>query len=120
MNSIIQVNVDTINYLWMGPGLLSSQPSPSITSSGQYMVTVTSGLNGCTASTFINIEKDTLIPIVALSVDSISCTVDTVIIRLTSSRPPESAIWSGPNLFTSFDLEPKVSREGHLYYYFQR
>jgi CHU_C Type IX secretion signal domain len=96
-------------YFWTGIGIqfMSMQTSPIIDNPGNYNVVVTASDNGCTASASFEVEKDTLVPIVTLAVDSLSCIVDTVTIRVTSNQSLKSAEWSSTN-FTSNDIEPKV------------
>lgn len=99
------------NFVWSGPQF-SSLPKPMISNPGNYNVVVTSVDNGCTSMASFTVEADTLIPIVTLMVDSLSCINDTVTIQVSSNIDLKSAIWSSTD-FSSMEIEPEVSIQGN-------
>ena len=106
---LIAVNEPVEKYEWSG--LQSMLPNPRISNPGSYTVTVTATDNGCTAVETFEVQADTLIPLVTLMVDSLTCLVDTVIIKVTSDIDLKSAIWTGID-FLSTDIEPMVYTKG--------
>ncbi|MFZ1748966.1 MAG: hypothetical protein WAU01_02190 [Saprospiraceae bacterium] len=99
-------------YRWSGPGLSSSQMSPAVTQAGNFVVSVTSAINGCPASASFTIYKDDDIPQLQFSADSISCHIDSVRILVTSNEPLKATHWTGPNNFQSVDISPFVYSKG--------
>ncbi|MBC7884544.1 MAG: gliding motility-associated C-terminal domain-containing protein [Saprospiraceae bacterium] len=112
VNPVITSNVIIEKYSWAGPGLVSGLPNPDITLSGLYFVTITSMENGCSRDTSFMVEKDTDLPQIVLTADSITCLKDAVTIRLTSDKVLDSVKWTGPMNFTSQLFEPEVNTIG--------
>ncbi len=126
----IQLTVDTINcvktsvvpslvsdqpiskYDWQGPGFMSNSQNPLINKSGQYFVTITSEKNGCESDTSFMVVVDTLLPNVTITVDLISCLVDSTQFKLSSSSALTSPMWKGPNGFRSMALQPFIKEKG--------
>jgi len=105
---MISTNKTIEKYQWSDNLLfMSMQSNPRITNPGNYQVIVTASDNGCTGLATFTVQADTLIPIVALMADSLSCIVDTVTIQVTSDIALKSALWTATN-FTSTEIEPKV------------
>lgn len=128
--TILSINTDTLDclttsvkvdlitdhsiekYLWQGPLFSSTLKSPEISFSGIYFVTVTSAETGCTSTAQFEIIKDTLVPLLTISVDSISCLKDSVQLQLTSNIPLTKTHWSGPFGFQSDQASPFAKKEG--------
>ena len=100
------------SYLWTGPGLNTSSPAPVISQGGIFNVKITSSENGCSSSSEFEVVMDTIVPVVSLSSDLLSCLVDSVFIVLSSERPLTSAVWQGPGMFSSTQFSPKVGEAG--------
>lgn len=111
---VVDITADQVieKYLWQGPQLNTTVSSPEIFFDGNYSVTVTSASTGCTSIAHFEILKDTLVPILTISVDSISCLKDSVQLILSSTIPLTMTQWSGPFGFQSKQISPFAFREG--------
>jgi len=103
---------DILSYFWTGPGLNTTSPSPFITQGGIFSVNITSAENGCSSSTSFEVVKDTIIPVVTLSADMLSCIMDSISISMSADLPLISVSWQGPGLFSSTEFSPKVGEVG--------
>ncbi|MEZ4909973.1 MAG: hypothetical protein R2774_03825 [Saprospiraceae bacterium] len=99
-------------YQWIGNGLNSSHPTPTITNQGTYFVTITSSKNGCTSNTSFFVEKDTIVPVLSIRSDSLTCLVDSIKIITTSTVSLLETNWSGPFGFSSDEIDPFVKNKG--------
>ena len=112
-------------YLWSGPGISAAnqgQFSPIISLPGNYSVTVTSLVNGCTAALSLNVPEDKIAPNAEAGPDKIlTCTPDgDVDLDPTGTTTTIGTIytWSGPGVTSSsehsFALE--ATQPGTFYY----
>ncbi len=108
---VITTNKTIESYNWSGTQFMSTSPNPRISTPGNYTVEVGALDNGCVAIATFEVQADTLIPIVTLMVDSLSCIVDTVTIKVNSNISLKSASWSATD-FSSTDVEPMVYTQG--------
>lgn len=90
-------------YNWSGPlSYNSTQQNPTVTIWGNFTLSVTNTITGCTASVVINVPTDNSIPsVTATTSGSITCSVETVTISAVNTTTNPSYNWSGPNGFTS-------------------
>jgi gliding motility-associated-like protein len=97
-----------VAYKWSGPnGFASNLKSPTgITVPGDYVLTVTSTVNGCTKTATAKVTNTPDVPVVTLSADTISCTKPTSNIHTTCNITGVSYAWTGPNGYTSTAKEP--------------
>jgi CHU_C Type IX secretion signal domain len=109
---IWEADQDISSFLWTGPGLNSTSPSPVITQGGLFNIIITSSENGCSASSSFEVVEDTFIPDVTLSADMLTCLVDSVRIVLNADPLIVSANWQGPVLFNSTEFSPKIGVKG--------
>ena len=89
-------------YSWIGPGILSGSltANPIVNLGGNYVVTVTSSLNGCVGSYTLSVPTNTLIPTMTLTPSSVTttCAAPTVTISAISDSDPNSLYtWTVPS-----------------------
>jgi len=100
---VIQTNpISTIvGYEWSGPnGYMSNSPFPIVTSPGDYELIV-EGQNGCADTIVYSVAADTLAPVFSLmSVDTLTCQNDQVLLQAMFSNPNYQLLWEGPNNIT--------------------
>ena len=109
---IVQSNHPIDKYKWSGNGLTSTSAMPEIKETGRYQVTITSGKNGCLASSDFNVTRDVDVPILKISANKFSCKVDSVTIRVQTNKELKQLTWTGPGGFSSNKMEPVVSGKG--------
>ncbi len=101
-------------YSWTGPnGFTSSAQNPTVQNPGDYILKVTSGVNGCTSTATATVVQNTTPPgATASAAGQITCTVSSV--QLNGSTPAQnpSYSWTGPNGFTSSAQNPTVQAPG--------
>lgn len=70
VNAIASTTVSTVNYLWTGPGIISGANSATATVNlpGNYSVTVTNTISGCSANSTVIITQDIVAPTLTLSI----------------------------------------------------
>ncbi|MBK7358810.1 MAG: gliding motility-associated C-terminal domain-containing protein [Saprospiraceae bacterium] len=98
-------------FKWITPvDTIFNQSNIIASDSGSYTLIVT-GPNGCSVNKSINIFKDVSIPSLSGFPDTLTCTKDSLILKLTSSTV-ETISWTGPNGFVSQQLNPVVTEKG--------
>ncbi len=105
------------NVSWSGPsGNLSGNPV-DISSPGNYTVTVTDPVNGCSTASIIAVSSNTLAPDLTnatSSADSINCANPTAALSATSGNTNAGYSWTGPGGFSSGQQNPPaVSTPGN-------
>jgi len=88
-------------FSWSGPGIVSggNTATPTVNSSGTYILTVTDPSNGCTAanSTFVNLNNTN--PDVNAGADVVlDCAVTSIQLNGSSSTPGATFSWTGPGI----------------------
>ncbi len=101
-----------VTYAWNGPGLNSTQQSPSVSAPGNYTLVVTAA-NGCTDAITVTVDEDVAAPGATATGNTIDCTNPQVAISATSPIQTVTYAWSGPNGFTSTLPDPTVSANGN-------
>lgn len=102
-----------VTYSWTGPGGFSSnQANPTVGEVGDYVVTVTNPVNGCTSVATATITPDANLPVVTTTGGTITCKDPTVQLGATSSNPNVTWQWTGPNGFNSTVQNPTASEPG--------
>lgn len=90
-----------VTYNWGGPaGFISSLSCPIVSTPGSYSVTVTSGVNGCTASATSVVSQDIVTPLASASADGhLNCNTPFVTLNSSgsSSGPNFTYLWSTTN-----------------------
>jgi large repetitive protein len=107
-------SVSGATYKWVGPGLSSTEASPTVTTPGTYYLTVTNPINGCYSATSVDVIKDLTLPEgVSTSVSGIlTCTDLNVTISAYSTTQGVVYSWTGPGSYTSNERTPNVSNPG--------
>jgi predicted RNA-binding protein with TRAM domain len=100
-------------FAWSGPGGFTSNIStPQVSLAGVYVVTVTSGVNGCTNTATAVVTGDTLRPVAGATGAELNCAIDSVVISGASNAQSSSWSWTGPGGFTSTQQNPLVGQPG--------
>ncbi len=96
---------------WTGPdGYSSSDAAPMVSAAGEYMVEVM-GANGCTATATLTITEDFDTPTVSTVGGELNCNND-MRLTLSTTTNATSVSWTGPNGFSSTEINPEVSEAG--------
>ncbi len=102
-----------VTYSWTGPGgFASTQPSPTVNQTGNYVLTVTAP-NGCTATSVAAVIPDSSIPTVDATGATLTCAITSVQINATSNTPNATWQWAGPGGYTSTVQSPSVTVPGN-------
>ncbi len=102
-----------VTYSWTGPGgFTSTQQNPSVSTPGQYILIVTSNVNGCTDSATSTVTSDPTVPDFSVTTDTLTCTVTSVVLETVSNTPNVTFKWTGPSSFTSTLEDPTVTVPG--------
>ncbi len=102
-----------VTFGWTGPnGFASSEQNPMVTVAGEYHLTVTDALTGCTGSAIAILEKDGIDPELTTTGGTINCNNATV--QLTVEAQIGGIVWSwaGSNGFESLEQNPQVNEPG--------
>ena len=95
---------------WTGPNnYASSEANPTVSAPGTYIVTVR-GDNGCTATGIAIVNSDTAPPSVSATGGTLTC--DILSVTLSVSTTGTVISWTGPNNFSSNEVNPSVSVAG--------
>jgi len=101
-----------VSYAWVGPnGFTSILQNPSVTDAGTYTLTVTA-LNGCATSSTAEVTLDEALPQITGVGGVIDCNTDFVQMMGSSTTSGVVLSWTGPNGFTSNDMNPTVNTPG--------
>lgn len=102
-----------VTYNWSGPNSASGTAATlSATLAGNYIVTVTSNSNGCTATATAAVSGNTTPPQLAAAGGTVSCAVQSINLTGSSITPNVTYAWTGPNGFTSSSATPSVTFAG--------
>ena len=108
-----------VTYRWSGPGINANnqdQQNPVVDQAGDYTLSVTDPINGCTKTATAAIALNTMPPTADASVSgSLTCTVNSVQLNLTTNAPNAVFAWTGPNNFSSNIANPSVSLSGDYF-----
>jgi hypothetical protein len=101
-------------YNWTGPnGYTSSWLEINVDKPGDYTLTVTDTINGCSASVSTTVINNTIPPVVTIiNTSPLSCSNRTVTLKLITSTVNPEILWAGPNGFFSVDAETTTSFPG--------
>lgn len=104
-----------VNYSWSNAdSIIASTPNISVTTPGNYTLTVTNPANGCSSSSQVTVTQNVVIPtaVTATHTGIINCFTPTISILATASSPGISYSWSGPNGFSAATFNASVTRGG--------
>ncbi len=93
--------VGTLDYSWTGPNSFTANTATStITDPGQYFVTVTNSVNGCTNTTSLMANNLVTMPTITTTNDSLGCGSSATAQLSATSTAGSSYSWSGPNSYS--------------------
>jgi hypothetical protein len=103
------------SFSWSGPNSFTSTLSNfSSNTAGNYLVTVTNILSGCSSTSSVQVIANNTIPTVTATVqDVLGCNVTSTTIVANSSTPNLTYLWSGPNGYTATTATTTVSNAGN-------
>jgi len=106
-----------VSYAWSGPGIVSGGTSatPTIDSTGQYLLTATDLYNGCIASDPVTVTADVTPPVIAIaSPAQLNCYVAQTIIPGSGSTGGQyTYAWTGQGIVSGGStLTPTVNQPG--------
>lgn len=101
-----------VSYVWDFEGtFFSTNQNPTVTSAGEYFLTVV-GPNGCQNFDTTIVVLDTLLPIAAADGGVLGCLGGGVELMGTASGSVDSIFWTGPGGFNSGIMNPIVFSNG--------
>jgi gliding motility-associated-like protein len=101
----VTTNAPNPSFSWSGNVSNPNIQSPTVSTGGTYVVTVTSGLNGCTATANATIVGNTTPPTVTTAGALINCTSPAQQISASVAAPATATFaWSGPTSGTGATL----------------
>ncbi|MCE7926642.1 MAG: hypothetical protein DYG98_26670 [Haliscomenobacteraceae bacterium CHB4] len=101
-------------FAWSGPGgFNSTAQNPTVSTPGDYTLTVTSTGNGCTDAVTVTVGQDIAAPGAASTGNTIDCSNPQVAVSATSQTAGVTYAWSGPGGFTSNQQNPNVTLNGN-------
>ncbi len=87
--------------------------TPTVDAPGTYTLTVTNILNGCTDDDGDVVVEDTTTPIASADGGTLTCVITSVALQANIMSTDVVFGWTGPNGFTSNELNPTVSEPGN-------
>ncbi|MBK8555041.1 MAG: gliding motility-associated C-terminal domain-containing protein [Lewinellaceae bacterium] len=106
-------NTPGVVYSWSGPGgFTSTQTSPTVNLTGNYILTVTA-TNGCTNTATAAVLPDASIPQITATGGTVTCAVTSLQLNATSSIQNVTWSWTGPAGFASSLQNPTVTAPGN-------
>jgi len=96
LNLSASAPTNTVTWMWTGPGgFNSSLQNPNIGVTGNYILTVTSTVNGCTTSSTAVVDVDQTAPQAASNTGTLTCSLDSLTLN-GSANVAAGFQWSGP------------------------
>ncbi|GAB4498045.1 MAG: hypothetical protein OHK0019_32760 [Saprospiraceae bacterium] len=104
-----------VTYAWSGPsGFSSNQQNPTVSTAGNYVVTVTNPANSCTSTATATVNQDIAPPTAEATVNgTLTCAVTSVQLNMATNASNPTFVWSGPNGFNSTQQNPTVNIPGN-------
>jgi gliding motility-associated-like protein len=100
-------------YNWIGPGGFTSMiANPTVTTPGNYTVTITSASNGCTNSTTVVVNGNTNVPTAGATGGILNCANPAISLNATSNVPNATFKWSGPGGYNATGPSPTTTVSG--------
>jgi hypothetical protein len=108
----------TLQYQWSGPGIAGNQsePMPTVSVAGSYVLTVIAPLSGCQASDNVEVLLDNQPPVLTVTAGIITCQAPQATVSVTSSLPGTTYTWVGPSVTQANMHQPSIQvTEAGLY-----
>jgi len=102
----------SVTFSWLGPnGFTSNLQNPQVSDIGTYTLTVMAQ-NGCTSTATAEVLADDDLPQISGTGGTIDCNNSSVQLMGSSTTANVTISWTGPNGFTSNDMNPTVTEPG--------
>jgi hypothetical protein len=109
-------NATSPAWAWSGPGgFTASISNPMAIVTGTYLVTVTSGATGCSATSTAVVNGNTTQPEISTFGATLSCAINFGQITVISDPNTVTYDWAGPNNFSSNVQSPTVTEAGNYF-----
>ena len=106
----LSVITDGSIFEWTGPnGFISNEAAPEVSATGTYAVTV-SFVNGCSATASALVTADKTLPSVSVTGGTITCQQPSISLGVATNGNVIG--WTGPDGFTSSQINPNVNIAG--------
>ena len=103
-------------FSWAGPGIVSggTTATPTVNQPGTYTQTVTDPVNGCTATSTVNVTQNITAPNVNAGAPQVlSCAVTSIALNGSSSTAGATFSWAGPGIVSGgTTASPTVDQAG--------
>lgn len=110
------------NYSWNGTSIVSAgnTANPVVDAGGDYNVTITNTINGCSASSTVTVPSNTILPTVLISVPSITTTCSSPSATLNIAPTPSTDVtylWTAPSTgaLDSYTVSSPVATGAGIY-----
>ena len=103
---------DVADFMWTGPnGFTSTEQSPEVTVEGNYTIEILAS-NGCSNSADVSLDFIDIIPFIEAEDGALTCTNPLINLQIDVTDTSLIYDWSGPNGFSSAEMNPQVSESG--------
>ena len=103
---------EDVSFSWTGPdGFTSTEMNPTVNNAGEYVLTVTA-MNGCSSTVTVQVTSDGDLPQISASGGTINCLITSVELMGSSTTSGVTFSWTGPDGFTSTEMNPTVTVPG--------
>lgn len=104
-------------FSWAGPGIVAggATATPTVNQVGTYTLTVTNPVNGCTATSTVNVTQNVTPPNAnAGTTQILNCTVTSVVLNGSSATGGATFSWTGPGIVSGgTTATPTVNQPGN-------
>lgn len=106
-------NSTNATFAWAGPNSFSSAlQNPVVNVAGNYLLTVTDTITGCTSTAQAVVTANVDPPGATALGDTLTCADTTVVLSGSSTAATPTFAWTGPNGFSSALANPVVNTQG--------
>ncbi|MGE0567414.1 MAG: beta strand repeat-containing protein, partial [Bacteroidia bacterium] len=99
-SAVISATGSNLTYTWSGPGIIAggNTSSPTVNIGGAYNYTITSTINGCTATSVVAVSSNTSANVNLSTSAAINCTNN--VTSISANQPTYSYTWTAPSTST--------------------
>jgi CHU_C Type IX secretion signal domain len=106
-------STNNVQYLWTSPGGETFTTAEiDVTTPGDYLLVITSNINGCTASITATVATNPEVPEISVVADVLTCSDPSTVLNATSNVGNATYQWQGPGGFTSIQQDPTTDDQG--------